>query len=484
MPPDDGASVLSAGAWFVHPTLVLLVVGLTPNHLGENAPRLAALAATGGMRPLRTVTPAVTCTVQATFMTGVPPAEHGIVANGWLFRDLMEVMFWRQSNRLVAGEKIWEAGRRRDPAFTCANLFWWFNMAAAHDFGVTPRPIYKADGRKLADCYTVPAELRDELTRRYGPFPLFQFWGPGTSIASSRWIVDAALHVLAHHSPTLTLVYLPHLDYDLQRFGPDDTHPKVAASLRAIDAEAGRLIDAAARTGRRVIVLSEYGIVPVSRPILINRALREAGFLKVRNEDGGEILDPVASRAFAVCDHQIAHVYVAEPNIVTPVRQVLEAVPGVERVFGAERRGEIELDHPRSGELVALAEREAWFAYPYWRDDRHAPDFARTVEIHRKPGYDPAELFFDPAIRLPDFAVARRLIARKLGFRSLMDVVPLDPTLVKGSHGRSDLPYPTGPLLISSEARLLPDGPVAATDVKALVLGHVFSRAAAGTVMT
>ena len=203
----------------MHPTLVLLIVGLTPRHLGPDTPRLSALARAGAMRPLSTVTPAVTCTVQATFMTGGQPRDHGIVANGWLFRDLMEIWLWRQSNRLVGGEKIWEAAKRRDPAFTCANLFWWYNMAATHDFGVTPRPIYKSDGRKLPDCYAQPLGLREELTQALGPFPLFHFWGPATSIASSRWIADATLHVRRTRAPTLTLAYLPHLDYDLQRLG-------------------------------------------------------------------------------------------------------------------------------------------------------------------------------------------------------------------------------------------------------------------------
>ena len=294
----------------MRPVIVLLVVGLTPAHLGPNTPRLSALARAGATRPLTTITPAVTCAVQATFMTGKLPREHGIVANGWLFRDLMEVWLWRQSNRLVDGEKIWEAGKRRDPAFTTANLFWWYNMGATHDIGVTPRPIYKSDGRKLPDCYTQPLELRDELTRELGAFPLFQFWGPGTSIVSSRWIADAALYVRRTRSPTLTLVYLPHLDYDLQRFGPED--PRVAKSLAEIDAVAGDLIADAERDGARVIVLSEYGISPVSTPIHVNRALREAGFLSVRLEDGGELLDVPQSRAFAVADHQIAHIYVAE----------------------------------------------------------------------------------------------------------------------------------------------------------------------------
>ena len=292
----------------MRPTIAILVVGLSPHHLGPNTPHLSGLARAGAARPLATVTPAVTCSVQATFMTGGLPRDHGIVGNGWFFRDLLEVWLWRQSNRLVAGEKIWEAGKRRNPAFTTANLFWWYNIGASHDFAVTPRPIYKADGRKLPDCYTKPPELREELTRELGPFPLFQFWGPGTSIASSRWIADAALHIRRSRSSTLTLVYLPHLDYDLQRFGPDD--PRIAVSLREIDAVVGDLIADASRDGARVIVLSEYGMAAVSTPIHVNRALREAGLLGVRVEDGGEILDVAQSRAFAVADHQIAHIYV------------------------------------------------------------------------------------------------------------------------------------------------------------------------------
>jgi predicted AlkP superfamily pyrophosphatase or phosphodiesterase len=457
----------------MHPTLVLLVVGLTPRHLGAYTPRLAALARAGAMRPLTAVTPAVTCTMQATFMTGTLPRDHGIVANGWLFRDLMEVWLWRQSNQLVAGEKIWEAGKKRDPAFTSANLFWWYNMAASHDIGVTPRPIYKSDGRKLPDCYAAPSELRDELTRELGPFPLFQFWGPGTTIASSRWIADAARHVRRTRSPTLTLVYLPHLDYDLQRFGPDD--PRIERSFSEIDAVAGDLIADAQRDGARVIVLSEYGIVPVSTPIHVNRALRQAGHLGVRIEDGGELLDVPQSRAFAVADHQIAHIYVADPSLVPDVRRIVAALPGVDGVFDRAEQRALGLDHARSGELVALARPDAWFTYYYWLDDRHAPDFARLVEIHRKPGYDPVELFLDPAIRSPKLAVGWRLARRALGFRVLMDVIPLDATLVKGSHGRVTDDAAEGPLFISSEPRLLPDEPVAATMVKDAILTHVFA---------
>jgi predicted AlkP superfamily pyrophosphatase or phosphodiesterase len=462
----------------MRPTLVLLVVGLTPRLIGPGTPNIRRLVEQGGMRPLRTVTPAVTCTVQASFMTGLLPREHGIVANGWLFRDLQEVWLWRQSNRLVGGEKIWEAGKRRDPAFTCANMFWWYNMAASHDVGVTPRPIYKADGRKLQDCYSQPPEVRDELTQALGPFPLFRFWGPATTIESSRWIGRAALHVRRTRQPTLTLVYLPHLDYGLQRLGPD--HPGLAADLREIDEVVGELLEDAARDGTRVVLLSEYGITSVRTPVHINRALRQAGLLGVRVEEGGELLDPPQSRAFAVADHQIAHIYVERAELVPEVKRLVEDLEGVERVLDAEGKREAGLDHERAGELVAIARADAWFTYYYWLDDARAPDFARLVEIHRKPGYDPVELFIDPAIRVPKLALGWRLAKRSAGFRTLLDVIPLDATLVKGSHGRPTDDEEEGPLFATSEPDLLPEGPVAATAVKGLILDHVFGRSGQG----
>lgn len=462
------------------PVLAMIVVGLTPRHLGVCAPRLSALAREGAVALLETVTPAVTCSVQASFMTGLTPRDHGIVGNGWLFRDQMEVMFWRQSNRLVGGEKIWEAGKKRDPAFTCANMFWWYNMASSHDIGATPRPIYKADGRKLPDCYTVPGSLRDRLTERLGPFPLFQFWGPATSIASTRWISEATKLVMAESNPTLTLVYLPHLDYDLQRYGPDETHPAVQKSFAEIDAVAGDLAEAARANGRSVVILSEYGISKVNRPVHINRALRDAGLLVVRQEDGGELLDPTLSKAFAVADHQIAHVYVENPQLLSQVRALIKELPGVERVYDETDKHVVGLDHSRAGELIAIADERSWFTYYYWNDDRHAPDFARTVEIHRKPGYDPVELFLDPKISSPKLAIGKRLILRKLGIRALMDVIPLDASLVRGSHGRITDRSEDGPLIIVDRAQLLAGTQllagkkIMATDVKKLLLDAIF----------
>ncbi len=456
----------------MHRTLVLNVVGLTLDLFGQDTPHLAALARRGGVRPLSTITPAVTCSVQSTFLTGLLPREHGIVANGWYFRDLAEVFLWRQSNRLVEGEKIWDAARQVDPQFTCAKLFWWYNMHSTADYTVTPRPIYLADGGKLPDIYTQPPGLREELNQRLGQFPLFRFWGPAADILSSQWIKDCARHVYDQRRPTLTLVYLPHLDYNLQRLGPK--HPAVRQDLRLIDAVCGELIEHVQKSGTRVIVLSEYGITEVGGPVHINRVLREANLLVVREELGRELLNAGASEAFAVADHQIAHVYVKSRELVPEIKQLLEQVPGIELVLDEEGKRRCGLDHPRSGELVAMSRSDRWFSYYYWRDDERAPDFARTVDIHRKPGYDPVELFIDPVLRLPKLHLAWRLAQKKLGFRMLMDVISLDATLPKGSHGRVTDKPEQGPLFITSEAGSLPRGAVQATDVKTIILQHVF----------
>ena len=457
----------------MHRTLVLNVVGLTPKLLGEHTPHLRALAGRGRVLPMRTITPAVTCSVQSTLVTGTLPREHGIVANGWYFRDTAEVNFWRQSNHLVAGEKIWDAATRRDPSFTCAKLFFWYNMYSSADVTITPRPMYPSDGRKLPDVYTQPPELRDTLAQKFGTFPLFNFWGPNANIVSTQWIGNSARHVYDTYRPTLTLVYLPHLDYCLQKLGPN--HPDIAAHLREVDAVCGELIEHVEKEGTRVVVLSEYGITEVSDAVHINRVLREAGLLQVRNELGHELLDAGASQAFAVVDHQLAHVYVRDRERIAEVQALLAQVPGIERVLGPDGKRELGLDHARSGELVAISRADRWFSYYYWLDDARAPDFARCVEIHKKPGYDPVELFLDPAIQFPRLTLGSKLLAKKLGFRTLMDVIPLDTSLVRGSHGRLTDDADAGPLFLSSVPDLVPAEHVEATDVKRLVLEHLFS---------
>jgi predicted AlkP superfamily pyrophosphatase or phosphodiesterase len=429
-------------------TVVLDVVGLMSELIDARMPRLTAWAQKRKISTIAPALPAVTCTAQATFYTGELPARHGIVANGWYFREDCEIHFWRQSNRLIHAPKLWDAARRHDPRFTFANLFGWFNMYSTADISITPRPMYPADGRKLPDVYTEPPTLRAEIQQALGTFPLFEFWGPRASINSTRWIAEAAKYVEERSHPTLTFVYLPHLDFNLQRLGPDA--PEIAVDLGAVDRIAGDLIDFYEARETRVIVLSEYGIVPVNNPVHLNRVLREAGLLRIREEMGLELLDPGASAAFAVADHQVAHVYVNDASKLNVVRHLLDQTIGVDTVLDKSRQQELGIGHPRAGEFVAVASSGAWFTYYYWLDDRKAPDFARTVDIHRKPGYDPVELFVDPAIKLPMVKIASKLAARKLGFRNLLDIIPLDASLVKGSHGRIDNPSSRAPVFIGN----------------------------------
>lgn len=457
----------------MYKTVVLNVVGLTPNLLDERAPYLRAFAESGHLATVTSVLPAVTCSVQTTYLTGAHPSEHGIVGNGWYFRDECEIKFWRQSNKLVQGPKLWDAARSVDPTFTCANLFWWYNMYSTVDYAVTPRPMYPADGRKIPDIYTQPADLRRALQVALGPFPLFEFWGPNTSIRSTRWIAEAAKRVQALYDPTLTLIYLPHLDYCLQKLGPED--PQTARDLGDLDAVCGELIELYRALGARVIVLSEYGIVPSSRAVHINRLLREHGLLTVREELGRELLDPGASAAFAVADHQIAHIYVNDSSQLTKVRSLIESMPGVADVLDSIGKRAYHLDHPRSGDLVAVAERNAWFTYYYWLDDRRAPDYAKTVDIHRKPGYDPVELILDPELRIPQLKLAQILLKKRLGFRYLMDVIPLDASLVRGTHGCIATSREDSPVFVTHQPELLDSTMIEATSVHDIILRHIFN---------
>jgi predicted AlkP superfamily pyrophosphatase or phosphodiesterase len=455
----------------LHKTAVLNVVGLTPKFLGPSMPRLAGWAKRGRVTRVAPAFPAVTCTAQSDYLTGQYPDAHGIVGNGWYSREDCEVRFWKQSNRLVHAPKIWEAAKAADSSFTCANLFWWFNMYSTVDYAVTPRPIYRADGAKYPDIYTSPAGLRDDFQKTLGPFPLFDFWGPNASIKSTKWIAESAKEVEKRFSPTLTLVYLPHLDYNLQRIGP--SAPATAQDFRDVDDVAGDLVQFYESRGTRVIVLSEYGLVDVERPVHLNRMFREQGLIAVREEMGGELLDAGASAAFAVADHQVAHVYVNDATQLSRVRGLLEKMPGVDEVLDKTRQGARHMAHDRSGDLVAIAAPNAWFTYYYWLDDRRAPDFARTVDIHRKPGYDPVELVLDPAIRVPMAKVAWKVARKAAGFRMLMDVIPLDATLVKGSHGRAGNASDDGPLVITAQPLGGGSDQVRSIDVYGMIWNHL-----------
>ena len=480
---------------------VIDVVGLTEALIGEHTPRIAEFVKRGALAKISPAFPAVTCTAQSNYLTGKTPSEHGIVGNGWFHRELAEVQFWKQSNHLVQSSKIWDALREQSEIVnrksSIANAFWWFNMYSDVDYSITPRPIYRADGGKIFDIYSWPYSIREEIKKDLGDFPFFSFWGPAAGIdssqgkadAASRWIAESAKWIENKYSPALNLIYLPHLDYNLQRHGTytscsvrpvaepsratgSTLQPKIHRDLREIDAIVGDLIDFFGKRGVPVVLLSEYGITNVDTPVHLNRIFRERGWLTVKNELGLEILDAGASKVFAVADHQVAHIYLNEGGLEKSVREVLEKTSGVEKVLGKAEKIAAGFDHPRAGDLIAVAREKAWFTYYYWLDDARAPDFARTVDIHRKPGYDPVELFLDPKIPLVKLKIAWRLLQKNLGLRMLMDVIPLDATLVKGSHGRRPADKKDWPVFITSRPEFLSAKEIESTEVFQILLRH------------
>lgn len=455
------------------------IVGLDRSLMGSATPLLSSFARRRRVSAIKPAFPAVTCTAQSNYLTGSLPTAHGIVGNGWYDRNLAEIHFWKQSNHLVTAPKIWDELRRTVPGFTCANIFWWYNMYSTADYSITPRPMYPADGRKLFDIYSWPYSIRSEIKRDLGEFPFATFWGPAAGSASpqggpdaaSLWIAASAKWIEQKFAPTLSLIYLPHLDYNLQRLGP--AHPAIATDLGRIDAIAGDLIAFFEARNVEIVLLSEYGITEVNRPIHLNRMFRARGWLTVKDELGREMLDAGASKVFAVADHQVAHVYLNDTTLESEVRGLLESVAGIGAVLGGEQRQQIGLDHPRAGDLIAAAEEDSWFTYYYWMEDDRAPDFSRCVDIHRKPGYDPVELFLDPSIPWAKAKILWRLAQKKLGFRMLMDVIPLDASLVKGSHGSRPSTSLHFPILAGDPTRM-PDRPeFLSTEVYDVLKWHV-----------
>jgi predicted AlkP superfamily pyrophosphatase or phosphodiesterase len=441
-------------------TIVIDVVGLSANLIGKYTPFLQQYITDKNLAAIAPMLPAVTTAVQSTYLTGKSPAEHGVVGNGWYDHADAEIKFWKQSNKLVLADKIWDQAKKENPDFTCSNMFWWYNMYSNADYSVTPRPNYLADGRKMPDCYSEPAELRDILQAKLGQFPLFQFWGPGANIKSSKWIADAAILTDELYDPTLTLIYLPHLDYCLQKFGHDFN--QIGKELGEIDELVKGLVEYYEQQEVNIIILSEYGIAPVSKPLHLNRIFRENGLLQIRVERGLELLDAGASKAFVVADHQVAHVYINDPSVRKQVKSLLEKTPGIALILDEAGKKEHGIDHSRAGDFVLVAEPESWFTYYFWLDDAKAPDYARCVDIHKKPGYDPVEMFMSSKPR-----AAYKLLRKKAGFRYIMDVIPLDATLVKGSHGSINTPAGFHPVLITDKK--VNANNVQATDVYGLI---------------
>lgn len=452
-------------------TAIINVVGLSKKLIGEHTPFLAKWSRDKNTSSIDPVLPAVTCSVQTTYLTGKWPSEHGIVGNGWFFKDEKEVKLWRQSNKLVQSPSIWDKAKSIDPSFTCANMFWWYNMYSSVDYAVTPRPQYRANGLKVPDCYSSPAGLRDRLQKELGTFPLFHFWGPKTTIKSSEWIANASKKVQEWHNPDLLLVYLPHLDYVLQKFGHEDNNlPK---DLREIDAVCEDLITFLEAKGIDVNIISEYGITDVEQPIHINRILRKLDLVNVRLENSRELLDVGASKAFALADHQLAHIYINDQSQKELIKETLSKTTGIELVLDKEGQKEYHIDHERSGDLVVVADEKSWFTYYYWEDDQKAPDFARNVDIHNKPGYDPVEMFLDPKKKFIIPRIILKLIGKKLGFRTMMDVIPLDASLIKGSHGRVNLQDEDKAVFIGNHGR---QDSISPTEIHDLILNKIFSK--------
>ncbi|OKY76455.1 MAG: hypothetical protein BM485_04270 [Desulfobulbaceae bacterium DB1] len=415
--------------------IVLDVVGLRPDHfaVAEKLPHLAALAGRGRLHGMKTVFPALTLPVQAALTTGVFPGQNGIVANGFYNRQLCEVSFWEQAASLVQHDRIWDYLNRRVPGLTTAALFMQNTLHADCGCIVTPRPMHTDEGL-VQWCYSKPVGFYEELAADIGPFNLMHYWGPMTSIESSRWIAGAAVRTLERIRPDLMFVYLSHLDYCCQKVGPD--HPVVMDELMLVDAEVGRIVQAVDDLGLRdetvFVVVSEYAFNKVRGDIALNRILRENGLLAIRSIQGRDYVDFELTPAFAMVDHQIAHIYL-KPGYEKTVRQVLEKVDGIDFLLEREGKRRFQVDHANSGDIVAVSARNRWFSYYWWDDRQREPDFAGQVDIHRKPGYDPLELFLEPGSRR----------------------ISQDTGLIHGSHGYPPLSASDDvPLLISGD---LPD---------------------------
>ena len=412
---------------------LLSVPGLRPDDI-RHMKNLQAIAGNGERIPLIPSFPCVTWPVQSNMVCGSQPKDHGVVANGFFWRDSNEVEMWTAWNEKIQQPQVWDMLEKRGKR--CAVWFPMLSKGCGAQYVCMPAPVHHPDGSESLWCYTKPESLYGDLLEEHGHFPLHNFWGPQTSIASSRWIVDSAITAADRLRPDFFYIYLPHLDYAAQRSGPDSAEAKTA--LVELDKLLGNLFETMPRVLEKDViwmVASEYAIVPVNHVVYPNRILREAGFMDVyRNE--GEWIDFRNSQAWALVDHQFSHVYLKSPDSKDQVKAVAELFRdrnGIAEVLVEKDREKYQLDHPRSGEIILVSEPKSWQAYYYWLEDAEAPAFARTVDIHRKPGYDPVELFFDPVTKS----------------------IPLDATLVKGSHGAPVLaPFQQG-IFASSRAGIL-----------------------------
>ena len=431
------------------PHVVLLSLpGLRERDLAA-MPNLTALVSAGQRSTLVPSFPCVTCPVQANMTTGKLPKQHGVIANGFYWRDKKKVEMWTAWNDCIGSPQLWDLLSQHDESMTSAVWFPLHSKGAEAEYICTPAPIHNPDGSESLWCYTRPTELYGTLRDKLGHFPLQHFWGPMANIKSSAWIADSAVLAANEFQPNFFYIYLPHLDYAAQKSGPDGEAANRA--LAELDEIIGRLVSGinhALGDSPVWIVASEYGIVPVDHVTYPNRLLRLRGLLKVRAEADGEHLDFERCKAWALVDHQFSHIFCADDESIKKAAQVFQNMPGIAEVLVGADRAKYALDHERSGEIVLVSTPNSWQAYYWWMEDEKAPAFARTVDIHRKPGYDPVELFFDPATRS----------------------IPLDASLVKGSHGAPALNEAQRGVILTSHPGVLAGKTLADTDVFDTVL--------------
>jgi predicted AlkP superfamily pyrophosphatase or phosphodiesterase len=395
-------------------SILLDVVGLEQKHLDSGiVPNIAKITESGQAAKLEPTFPAVTSTVQASILSGKYPREHGIIANGLYDRSAYSVSFWEQPSSLVRAQRLWDTIKQKNSKKT-AVLFWQNTMYANSDIVVTPRPIH-LDDKMVMWCYSKPVGYYEKLKEKFGEFNLASYWGPLASSKSSEWIANAAEYTLQSERPNFLIVYIPHVDYSAQRFGKGAT--QVRDDLKKADEIVGRLMQKTTDLGiqeeTQFTIISEYAFNDVNGAVPLNLVLRDAGLLSIRTIQEREYLDFEYSKAFAMVDHQVAHIYIKK-GYEKETTAALETTAGVDRILDGKGKQELAVDHERSGELIAISARDRWFSYYWWYDESRAPDFAHKVDIHRKPGYDPVELFIDQKT----------------------NSIPLDTSLVKGSHGR------------------------------------------------
>src|SRR5262245_1355270 len=430
--------------------VLLSVPGLRSQDLAS-MPHLSRLTGAGDRATLVPSFPAVTWPVQANMLTGKLPAEHGVIANGFFWRDTHQVDMWTAWNDKIQKPQIWDLLHQHDKALTSAVWFPMLSKGCGADYICMPKPVHNPDGSESLWCYTRPEMMYGKLRDTFGHFPLMNFWGPMANIKSTAWIADSAGWAMQQFRPNFFYIYLPQLDYAAQKSGPDS--PPAVAAVKELDDVLGKLAattSAAYKGGNLVwLAASEYVITPVEHVTYPNRVLRQAGLLTVK-EGGAELIDFAGTPAWALVDHQFSHIFVRDRDPAT-IRRVVELFRGqagiAEALVGGGLR-KYAIDHERAGDVVLISTPNSWQAYYYWLDDAKAPKFARTVDIHNKPGYDPVELHFDFATKS----------------------IPLDATLIKGSHGAPTITDAQQGVILSSQRGVFVERPMADTDICELVL--------------